>query len=321
MPRFLKALLLWWIMGATLVGCQANTVAQTPGWMPTVAAQSTALAQQRATVAAQSTQLAAQGTQLAAQYTALQTETAASVPRTAALGATPTLQPTATRLLPTPAPSATASALPTPQATATPGVTPTPVTAGAGRAQVSVPVNTLCRIGPGTAFYRVGVVQAGQWVSALGRWREYWRVQLPDGSKCWIWGPQATVRPHTAQVPTVRPGVGVLWGYVFTDTNGDGRYQPGVDARKGGLTVSLYPANGGVCLSSGEPLATTRVNGRGFYTFTLTVRKPATAYCVQTTFLDPTETVCRDTRVVGVQAGEATQADLYTVPSGPCPVP
>ncbi len=293
-PRWLIAFV--WALGIGLLSaCQGlvGTSAQGGEVAGTLQAYSTRLAEQEATLAAQTTELAA-------------------------LALTPTEMPVAATATPLP-PTPTATVVPSPTATlavtATVGaapVTPTAVPLGGG-VKLTVSTDTFCRVGPDTVFSRLGVVKAGEWVTVLGKWREYWWVQLADGTKCWMWGPDATLSGNVAGIPKITPAVGAVWGYVFTDNNHDGVYRQGDDARKVGTVVYLYPATNGQCNAGGTPLAQTKTNGQGFYTFAFTLTKP-TKYCVKAEFTDPNETVCRGTRVVTAHPGEPAQADLYTVP-------
>ena len=301
-PRWMTVLV--WILGIGLLSACQGLIG--------ISAQGGDVA---ATLQAYSTRLAEQEATLAAQGTALATLTTPQAEATTAATATTLPTPTATAM---PSPTATLAATAT---TAAAPATPTVAPLGGG-AKLTVSTDTFCRVGPDTVFYRLGVVKAGEWVTVLGKWKEYWRVQLPDGTKCWIWGPGATLSGNTAGIPEITPGVGAIWGYVFTDNNHDGVYRQSDDGRKGGTVVYLYPATNGQCNSGGDPLAQTKVNGQSFYTFTFNLSKP-TKYCVKAVFTDPNETVCRGSQVVIARQGEPAQADLYTVPcTGPgcqCP--
>ncbi len=290
------------LVAGVLVGCQGTSAASTgPDWAATVAAQGTRLARQGGTLEAQAAALAT----LQAAASATPSPTPAAPPATA----TPRPSPTAT---------ATPAATPTPAATTTSPSTGTSAAvharpAAGGGARLTVAQETICRVGPDVVFYRLGVVRANEPVTVIGRWHEYWRVQLDDGTKCWIWGPEASLDRDPESVPWVIPGVGAIWGYVFTDADYDGVYRQGVDGRKGGTVVELYPATDGACVWTAEPLARTKVNGKGVYTFVFDLSKP-TAYCVKAIFTDPTETACRANRVVAPQPGRPAQGDLYTIP-------
>ena len=284
------------LAAGVLTGCQTPSRATaSPAWAATVEAQATRLAHQAST--------------LEAQHAALATLQAAPTATPPAPTATPTA--TATIRPPTATPTATATVAANPSPTAAATATPRPTQTGGAR--LTVPVNTLCRVGPHTVFDRLGVVRAGKPVRAIGRWHEYWRVQLDDGTKCWIWGAEATLDRDVTSVPQVVPGVSAIWGYVFTDVDHDGVYRQGIDGRKGGTVVELYPANGGACVWTAEPLMRTKVNGKSSYTFVFNLRKP-TAYCVKALFTDPSETACRANRVVVPRPGEPAQGDLYTIP-------
>ena len=95
----------------------------------------------------------------------------------------------------TPYPTFTPLSSPTPLPTFTPVVT-TP--------QVSVSVSTNCRVGPGTAYTRIGGLLVGEVARVIGRnaTGTYWIIENPDRSgTCWLWGQYATVSSITSNLP------------------------------------------------------------------------------------------------------------------------
>lgn len=101
---------------------------------------------------------------------------------------------------PTPTPTIPASATPFP--TFTPVVIGTP--------QVSVSVSTNCRVGPGTAYPRVGALLVGETAAVAGRsadGRDYWIIPNPDrpGELCWLWGEHATLTGVVGVLPMFTP--------------------------------------------------------------------------------------------------------------------
>ena len=104
--------------------------------------------------------------------------------------------PTFTPESPTLTPTATLS--PTPVFTFTP---PVP--------QVSVSVDTNCRVGPGKVYDRVGALLVGQVSEVVGRdyTGSYWYIRNPNqsGGFCWLWGEYATVTGNWAVLPQYTP--------------------------------------------------------------------------------------------------------------------
>jgi hypothetical protein len=103
----------------------------------------------------------------------------------------------------TTAPTATAIVLPSPALmTSTPAVSP-------GVTQISVSVATNCRVGPGTAYERVGALLVGETAEVVGRHdvRDYWVIRNPDrpGETCWLWGQYATLTGNTDVLPILTP--------------------------------------------------------------------------------------------------------------------
>jgi len=92
--------------------------------------------------------------------------------------------------------------------TPTPLFTPTlAVTSAVAQIQVSVPTN--CRVGPGTAYARVGALLVGEVAEVVGRHanRDYWIIRNPDrpGELCWLWGNYATLTGDTGALPEFTP--------------------------------------------------------------------------------------------------------------------
>jgi len=83
-------------------------------------------------------------------------------------------------------PTATASLSTTPESTATP-TTP----------QISVSVDTFCRVGPGKEYEKVGILLVGETTEIVGRdaFGQYWYVRNPDvGAEfCWMSGEYASI--------------------------------------------------------------------------------------------------------------------------------
>lgn len=59
--------------------------------------------------------------------------------------------------------------------------------------------NVNIRKGPGSAYERVGSVSAGASVSLLARHKDWWRVQLGNGTKAWIFSDLLKVAPMAAR--------------------------------------------------------------------------------------------------------------------------
>ena len=96
-------------------------------------------------------------------------------------------------------PTATFTITPeTPTLTPEPTFSPVPdFTATPSTPQITVSVDTNCRLGPGTLFERVGILLVGETAEIVGREPkgEYWYIRNPDEGAdfCWIWGEYATV--------------------------------------------------------------------------------------------------------------------------------
>lgn len=97
-----------------------------------------------------------------------------------------------------------------PTDTPTPSLTPTPIfTSTPLVPQVSVSVNTNCRIGPGRVYDRVGYLLVGEVAELLGRdpTGNYWYIRNPHrGAQfCWLWGEYATLTGNTSVLPVFTP--------------------------------------------------------------------------------------------------------------------
>lgn len=125
------------------------------------------------------------------------------IPVTGDESATPTATlstPTFSTVIATP--TSTALILPTLSLTSTPGMTPV-------GAEVSVSVPTNCRVGPGTAYTRVGALLVGEVAEVVGRHadRDYLVIRNPDrpGELCWLWGNYATLTGNMGALPVLTP--------------------------------------------------------------------------------------------------------------------
>ena len=112
---------------------------------------------------------------------------------------TPALSPAATStptLVATPSP--TASPSPSPTATAV-----VPITGGIGTPQVSVTSPTNCRTGPSIAYGLLFTAMPGTSYAIVGQYSgaNYWIINDPQGTTCWLWGQFAVVTGNTAGLP------------------------------------------------------------------------------------------------------------------------
>jgi len=100
---------------------------------------------------------------------------------------------------------------PTPSATLAASETPFPTfTQVILGTRVSVSVATNCRVGPGTAYARVGALLVGEVAEVVGRsadGRNYWIIRNPDrpGELCWLWGEHATLTGIAGGLPVFTP--------------------------------------------------------------------------------------------------------------------
>ncbi len=113
------------------------------------------------------------------------------------------------------APVVSPSATSTPTLTATPSPTPTasptatttavvPITGGTAAPQVSVTSPTNCRTGPSVAYSLVFTAMPGTSYTVVGAFSggNYWIINDPFGTTCWLWGNFAVVSGNTAALPT-----------------------------------------------------------------------------------------------------------------------
>lgn len=105
------------------------------------------------------------------------------------------------------APTATQALSPTPLVLSTSTATAIPTVGGGAQIQVSVATN--CRLGPGTAYQRVGALQVGQVADVVGRNAAgtYWIIRNPvrTSQTCWLWGEYATLSGNTDALPVLTP--------------------------------------------------------------------------------------------------------------------
>lgn len=122
---------------------------------------------------------------------------------------TVTTVPTVETQSPTPTLVASITVTAIPLLTSTPAATLTPVPISPGAVQVSVSVPTNCRVGPGTAYPRVGALRVGEVAEVVGRHadRNYWVIRLPSRTSetCWLWGEFATVSGNADALPVMSP--------------------------------------------------------------------------------------------------------------------
>ena len=101
----------------------------------------------------------------------------------------------------------------TPTLTAEPTLSPVPdFTETPSIPQITVSVDTNCRVGPGAIFERVGILLVGETADIVGREPkgEYWYIRNPDegdeGAEfCWVWGEYATVSGNTLPLLYLSP--------------------------------------------------------------------------------------------------------------------
>jgi hypothetical protein len=87
---------------------------------------------------------------------------------------------------------------------------------------ISVDVETLCRLGPGTVYDRVGELAVGQLVEVFGLdpSREHYLIRNPahPESFCWVWGFYATPVNNFAGIPVYTPMHTPTPRYTYTPT-------------------------------------------------------------------------------------------------------
>jgi hypothetical protein len=121
-------------------------------------------------------------------------ETLSLVSSTPMVSFTP-LPPTAT---------STITLTPTVTLTFTPVFTATPTIP-----QLTVSVDTNCRVGPGVIYARVGALLVGEIAEVYGRdpTGKYWFIRNPDSNSnfCWLWGEYATLAGPFQSLPVFTP--------------------------------------------------------------------------------------------------------------------
>lgn len=112
-------------------------------------------------------------------------------------------EPSATPIIETITPTWTASPSPTITLTATPLYTPTALIP-----QISVSVDTNCRVGPGRVYPRVGALLVGEVADVYGRdpTGRYWYIRNLDAAGyCWVWGEYAALTGPYLYLPVFTP--------------------------------------------------------------------------------------------------------------------
>jgi len=115
------------------------------------------------------------------------------------------------------------SETPTPFATLTPENTVTPLpTSTTSKAMISVEIETLCRMGPGMIYDRVGELPVGQLVEVFGLdpSREHYLIRNPSHPEgfCWVWGFYATPVNSFSGMPVYTPMHTPTPRYTYTPT-------------------------------------------------------------------------------------------------------
>lgn len=76
-------------------------------------------------------------------------------------------------------------------------------------AQITVSVDTNCRVGPGRVYPRVGALLIGEIADVYGRdpTGRYWYIRNPDAADgfCWVWSEYATLTGPYLSVPVFTP--------------------------------------------------------------------------------------------------------------------
>ncbi len=89
----------------------------------------------------------------------------------------------------------------TPAFTETPSLTPTiTLTPTPSVPEVTVTSATNCRTGPGTQYDLLYTLQPGQKAQVIGKYTplNYWIINFPGGTMCWLWGQYAVVNGNVA---------------------------------------------------------------------------------------------------------------------------
>jgi hypothetical protein len=170
-----------------------------------------------------------------------------------------------------------------PPPTATRTVTPTPTLEFV---EVEVSLSTNCRTGPNIAFDYVGALLVGERTQVVARTDVpgYFIVNNPDrpGQTCWLWDRHATIfgdptrLPMVESPPTPTPSPASVAGWVFIDTNSNGKHD---DSEKddgiGGVKLVLLV---GSC-PGGTVGYSTQSDSSGRYQFPVVL---AASYCLTT---------------------------------------
>jgi cell wall-associated NlpC family hydrolase len=100
--------------------------------------------------------------------------------------------------------------------------------------------NVNVRKGPGSAYDRITSLKAGTSVSLLARHKDWYRIQLPDGTKAWVFSDLLRVSPMAARRVPVTNDIPALPVRVRPAAPGGGG-----DAGRGAAAVNV-PASGDV---------------------------------------------------------------------------
>jgi hypothetical protein len=112
---------------------------------------------------------------------------------------------------------------PTPIFTETPINTSTPLpSATSSKPMISVVMETLCRLGPGTIYERVGELGINTFAEVFAQdpSRDYYFIQNPNnpGTYCWVWGFYATPVNNFVGMPIYTPAFTPTPRYTSTPT-------------------------------------------------------------------------------------------------------
>jgi len=145
-----------------------------------------------------------------------------AAPPVAPSAATATLLPSPDPVVPT---ATVVAALPltdtpTPFSTATPAANETTTPTTQLPAQVNPGMNAYCRKGPGTGYYSITYLQAGNFYNVIGRdgLDTWWLIQAPGNVTCWMGDPTSVTQGPVKQVPVllVPPLPGTPSGFANT---------------------------------------------------------------------------------------------------------
>jgi len=147
-----------------------------------------------------------------------------AAPPVAPSGLTATLLPSTDPVVPT-ATTVAASPVtdtPTPISTATQAPTETAAPTTQLTPQVNPGMNAYCRKGPGTGYYSITYLQAGDFYNIVGRngLDTWWLIQGPGNVNCWMGDPTSVTQGPVDQTPilTVPPLPGSPSGFANTYT-------------------------------------------------------------------------------------------------------